>query len=405
MQGNKNYLSAKIIEISKVGGKIRQNILLNLIPLFLGIPRRIHFKSLSQWGNRNETTYHHWFQRDLELLQFNTDLVQTHGSGDHFMILDPSFINKSGKKTPSKGNFWSGGAGQVKSGLELTAFAVGDLKDHTAYHLTSLLTPNPSTLKAEGKTLIDFYVSRVTALQAEIKRFGNCLVADAYFGVETFVRPVMALGIDVISCFKSNTALYYVPKPVEGCRKRGRPALKDGKIDFENPDNERFPIVEQTAQKRVRSAIVYVTCMKIQVLLVAVEYLKADGTLKTRKLYFGTRKNVDYRFVLRRYQCRFQIEFLFRDGKQFTGLMHCQSTDEVKLNNHFNLSLTAISVAKVAHWQKDQPFSMKDISEYYHNLQMIELFSEALGLDPNAVQKNPKILNILLSKSCEKEAA
>jgi hypothetical protein len=67
--------------------------------------------------------------------------------------------------------------------------------------------------------------------------------------------------------------------------------------------------------------------------------------------------------------------------------------------------LTAVSVAKVAHWEKDQPFSMKDISEYYHNLQMIELFSEALGLDTNTVKKNPKIINILLSKSSDKMAA
>jgi hypothetical protein len=106
----------------------------------------------------------------------------------------------------------------------------------------------------------------------------------------------MALGIDVISCFKSNTALYYVPKPVQGTRKRGRPALKDGKIDFDNPDNERLPIVEQSALRIVRSAMVSVDCMKIQVLLVVVDSL-------------------DYTFVLQRYKGRFQIEFLFRDGK------------------------------------------------------------------------------------------
>jgi hypothetical protein len=82
--------------------------------------------------------------------------------------------------------------------------------------------------------------------------------------------------------------------------------------------------------------------------------------------------------------------------------MHCQSTDEVKFNNHFNLSLTAVSVA---HSQKDQPFSMKDISEYYHNLQVIDLFSEALGLDPNSVKNNPKIIKRLLSKTCHNLAA
>ena len=33
--------------------------------------------------------------------------------------------------------------------------------------------------------------------------------------------------------------------------------------------------------------------------------------------------------ILTFYQLRFQIEFLFRDAKQFTGLTHCQARDEV----------------------------------------------------------------------------
>ena len=47
----------------------------------------------------------------------------------------------------------------MKRGLEISAFAVADMKQHTAYHLDSSLTPNVASLKAEGKTLIDFYVS------------------------------------------------------------------------------------------------------------------------------------------------------------------------------------------------------------------------------------------------------
>jgi hypothetical protein len=82
------------------------------------------------------------------------------------------------------------------------------------------------------------------------------------------------------------------------------------------------------------------------VLLVAVDYLKEDGTLQSRKLYFSNRTDWDFIFILKHYQCRYQIEFLFRNAKQFTGLMHCQSTDEIKLVNHLNLSLTTVSVGK-----------------------------------------------------------
>ena len=96
---------------------------------------------------------------------------------------------------------------------------------------------------------------------------------------------------------------------------------------------------------------------------------------------------------------------MLRDAKQFTGLMHFQSTDETKLLNHINLSLTTVSVAKVVHWEKGEPFSMQEIKSYYHNLKMIELFSEALGLDTNSIKNNPKVISILQSNTYEPSAA
>jgi hypothetical protein len=404
MQGTKTSLSANISAIS-VTGKVRRRIILHLIPLFLTLPRRHNFKQMSLTGNRNEGTYHNWFKKDLDLVTFNRELIDIHGSGDHFTIFDPCFLSKSGKKTPSRGNFWSGGAGMVKSGLEMSSFAIGDIGKHTAFHLSSTLTPSPKDLKKEGKSLIDHYVSLVEANKEHIKHFGNLLVADTYFGVSSYVKPVTAMGIDIVSCLKSNCALFYVPKPHTGKPKRGRPAQKDGKIDWKNLDNDRLPIVEQDEEKIVRSAKVYVKCLKMTVLLVAVDYLKEDGTLQTRKLYFSNRTDKDFTFILKHYQCRFQIEYLFRDAKQYTGLMHCQSTNLTKLLNHINVSLTTVSVAKATHWKEGQPFSMNEIKNYYHNLKMVELFSIALDLDPIVIKNNPKIKTLLFSMNYDAMAA
>jgi hypothetical protein len=48
--------------------------------------------------------------------------------------------------------------------------------------------------------------------------------------------------------------------------------------------------------------------------------------------------------ILTYYQLRFQIEFIFRDAKQFTGLTHYQAQSDEKLDFHFNLSLAALNV-------------------------------------------------------------
>jgi hypothetical protein len=85
--------------------------------------------------------------------------------------------------------------------------------------------------------------------------------------------------------------------------------------------------------------------------------------------------------------------------------MHCQSTNEAKLLNHINVSLTTVSVAKATHWEEGKPFSMNEIKNYYHNLKMVELFSQALDLDPIAIKNNPKIKTLLFSMNYEVMAA
>ena len=54
--------------------------------------------------------------------------------------------------------------------------------------------------------------------------------------------------------------------------------------------------------------------------------------------------------VLLYYHSRFQIEFLYRDGKQHTGLNDSQARSENKLHFQFNASLTSINIAKAIHW-------------------------------------------------------
>jgi len=50
--------------------------------------------------------------------------------------------------------------------------------------------------------------------------------------------------------------------------------------------------------------------------------------------------------IVQYYRLRFQIEFLYRDAKQFTGLNSCQARSQNKLDFHFNASLTAVNLAK-----------------------------------------------------------
>jgi hypothetical protein len=63
-------------------------------------------------------------------------------------------------------------------------------------------------------------------------------------------------------------------------------------------------------------------------------------------LLFSTDVTQSAEEILRFYKLRFQIEFIFCDAKQFTGLSDCQARNEKALDFHFNTSLIALNLAK-----------------------------------------------------------
>ena len=86
------------------------------------------------------------------------------------------------------------------------------------------------------------------------------------------------------------------------------------------------------------------------------------------------------------YGLRFQVEFLIRDARQFTGLQDCMARDERKLHTHFNIAMTVVSVAKVAYYlsvPKEQrgSFSMADIKMLHMNQLITKRIFSNLALD------------------------
>jgi hypothetical protein len=91
---------------------------------------------------------------------------------------------------------------------------------------------------------------------------------------------------------------------------------------------------------------------------------------------------------LKYYRLRFQIEFLIRDAKQHCGLEECQARSENKLYFHFNMALSAVSVAKAAVWlslpkKKREAFSMRNIKLMYYNKIITDRIFSNLALDLN----------------------
>jgi hypothetical protein len=99
--------------------------------------------------------------------------------------------------------------------------------------------------------------------------------------------------------------------------------------------------------------------------------LKESGE-NARKLYFSTDVSMDPNDILLYYHSRFQIEFLYRDGKQHTGLNDSQARSENKLHFQFNASLTSINIAKAIPilYQKSELCQRTYIIRHYGRLKL-----------------------------------
>src|SRR5207245_7544870 len=94
---------------------------------------------------------------------------------------------------------------------------------------------------------------------------------------------------------------------------------------------------------------------------------------------------LDGRKVVEFYRARFQIEFLFRDSKQFTGLSDCQARAEAALDFHFNASLATLNLARAEEVRASpdhstQVFSMASWKQCHFNALLLNLFIEILAI-------------------------
>lgn len=182
--------------------------------------------------------------------------------------------------------------------------------------------------------------------------------------------------------------------------KRGRPKTNGGAVDVNNLDMKYFTLLAQQNESiQVFSAVVKAVALKRKVKVCIVKHI-VNKQVKDIKIFFSTNLNHDGMNIWNIYRHRFQIEFLYRDAKQHTGLANCQARDENKLHFHFNASLTAVNLAKVTHWfsiPKDEreAFSMRDIKVMNHNALLLERFFAMYAINPN-ILKNKKNVKELL---------
>src|SRR5881296_878371 len=362
----------------------------HLLGLMLMLPGHATFRNMSRYSPSHERTFSRWYARDFDWVSLNqaaiTEAVPP--AQDPALVMDASFVPKSGKHTYGLDRFWNGSHSRAEKGLEISTLAWLDITDNCAYCLSVEQTP-PSAETADPETTrMDVYLDQLSrVVTTHDLRFLRYVVTDGADSKQKFVAGVRALDLHQIGKLRADAPLRYLS---QGPKRPGpgRQKTYDGKVNwsdlsrFERLDTEDEPIVlshqvlNHVQLKRDLQGVVVVHTQRNRYAVL----FSTDGDLEPQRLY-------------RYYKARFQIEFLFRDAKQCTGLSDCQARSKAKLDFHFNASLSAVTFAKLEarhqHGNGDQAFSMARLKRQAFNQHLIDRICEHLANGQSLEKSSP----------------
>jgi hypothetical protein len=218
----------------------------------------------------------------------------------------------------------------------------------------------------------------------------NILVVDGYISKSKFLNGVSdQTGLTIICRLRDDANLNYLylgPKS----KGRGRPKKHDGKVITKKVDKRRIKLCHSDTNRRIYQGVVFSKSLKRNIKLSYVEFLDDRCQVFTKKFFFSTDLEMAGIEIFEKYSSRFQMEFLFRDSKQFCGLQHCQARSKEKLYFHFNTCLTAISIGKillrtgVAKTER-KTLSIFNITKEFQNRNFMKRIFLNSGLNPNII--------------------
>ena len=335
-------LSPILAKLSNVS-KHQRNFLTELFALLLGRQGRATFENLARYSRFTELTFRRQFATYFDWLAFNKACIDF-TQGPFIGLIDCSFLPKSGTKTFGLDKFWSSCAGKAQRGLEVSVLACVDTITKQCVALEASQTP-PAVTQQDDKAY--------SRLSWYLEQLADCMpllpallywVADGYYAKKEVFTLFARQHRHLITRLRHDAALYHLWTKGRQPGQRGPTRRYEGKAVFDDLsrwlDEGTHPVHPHIA---LYSALLYSKHFERSLRVV----LLLDTRHQKYVLLASTDEQQSVSQIAYYYHLRFQIELLFRDAKQFTGLSQCQARSEAKLDYHLNATLSAVNVARL----------------------------------------------------------
>ena len=356
-----------------------------IVLAMLAMTGRITQRGISRWTDKGGSyrTIHRFFHSQidwtkLQWLFFQNFLLRP--DGVYLLAGDESIVSKSGKKSYGIGWFFSSILNTPIPGLAFFSIAIIDVAKRRAYPLATKQVirseeekeqtrkrkekrktkapkrprgrPKGSKNKNKAQVTLSPELQRIlTAGQAVMDLIREKLsvayfVLDGHFGNAYATAMVRQMGLHIISKMQHNAELYLLPTAQE---KAERPRLKYGaRIDYKHlPENL---LVSSTTEDDYCTQVYQATCLHkhfaelINVVIIVRTHLPSQRVGQV--VLFSSDLSLDALTLIDDYALRFQIEFTFRDAKQYFGLEDFMGVQEISIQNAVGLSFFMVNLSR-----------------------------------------------------------
>ena len=207
------------------------------------------------------------------------------------------------------------------------------------------------------------------------------LVLDGHFGNNNALQMTIQCGLDLVSKLRNDSALYFF---YEGSQKCGRPRQYGDRINYDHIADKYLK--QSTLEDGIREDIYQATMLHRSFAQPLNIVILVKTNLKTGKrahvVLFSSDLKLSFDQLIDYYRLRFQIEFNFRDAKQYWGLEDFMTVTQTAVTNAANLSLFMVNVSHLLlreFRQTSTPFGILDLKAHFRGRKYV---TETLKLLP-----------------------
>ena len=390
-----------------------------IVSALLAMTGRVTMLGISRWTEPGGSyrTIQRFYNSTIAWASVNWLFIQHHLLDPTDTILiggDETVVTKAGHQTYGLERFFSSLYGKAVPGLSFFSLSLISVNQRTSYPVMMEQTikeaeekPVKKAPRKKGKKSakkrgrpqgcqnknrrevelkpylirIQTMLTKLLALLGLSLKVSYC-VMDGAFGHNYALQMVRQCSLHLISKLRTDAALYF---PYTGPQKKLGARRKYGaKLDYAHlPDQY---LKETTVSDGIQTTIYQMTLwhklFPDQLNVVIIHKLNLKTQAWAYVVLFSSDLQLAYDKLIDYYHLRFQIEFNFRDAKQFWGLEDFMNVNQIPVYNAANLAIFMVNLSQVllSHFRPTCPtFSVNDLKAYFRGRKYV---TETLKLLP-----------------------